>query len=350
MRKIFAIIVLTAILALMVPFPVYASGLSDGKIVFGDDFTLETGQEIDGDLLMLGGSLVLEEGSVVDGDVLVMGGSVVCAGEVSGTLSVVGGNVHLQETAVVEGDLASIGGNVTRDAGAVIEGQQVTGTSLDIPDDFDFPTPPTAVDSFQRFRFSLTPVWDVMWYLFRSVIMAGLAALIVLFWPKPTRRMADTIIRQPLVVGGVGLLTFLVAPILLLLLTVTIILIPVSAVAVIVLIAAVVYGWISLGLEVGERIASAAQWDLHAVAAAALGTSLLSLVVGGVNFIPCIGWIAPFIVMVLGLGAVLLTVFGSRDYRVESAVAASGGTPAGELSTLAEEQAEDPDPGEDPQN
>ncbi len=47
-------------------------------------------------------------------------------------------------------------------------------------------------------------------------------------------------------------------------------------------------GWIALGLEIGERIASAASWDLHEAAAAAMGTSILSLVVGGVDFIPAL--------------------------------------------------------------
>ncbi len=323
MKKIFVLTILVAVLSLMVPFPVQASSLRDGKIILGDDFILESGEEINGDLLVLGGSLVLEEGSVVSGDILVMGGTVSCSGKVSGDLSAVGGNVRLESTAWIGGDVASIGGNISEDEGARVDGQQITGTSVSIPEGFNFRLPVNQIERVPNIRFQLTPVWDVMWYLFRSVIMAGLAALVVLFWPKPARRMADAIIQQPLIAGGVGLLTVLVAPILLVLMAVTIILLPVSAVAVIVLIVAVVYGWIALGLEIGERIASAASWDLHEAAAAAMGTSILSLVVGGVDFIPCIGWIAPFTVMVLGLGAVLLTMFGSKPYKLAPAASAA---------------------------
>ncbi|MBN1264951.1 MAG: polymer-forming cytoskeletal protein [Anaerolineales bacterium] len=323
MKKVLVAAVVVSVLTLMMPFPVFASGFQDGKIVFGEDFTLQSGEEINGDLLVLGGSLVMEEGSFVDGDILVLGGNVVCSGEVAGTLSAVGGDVRLEETAVIQGDTATIGGNISRAAGAVIEGQEITGNSIDIPDDFDLSMPINQIENVPSVRFTQTPVWDVMWYLFRSVVLAGLAALVVLFWPQPARRMADVIVEHPLSAGGVGLLTFLVAPILLLLLTITIILIPVSIVAVIALIVAVVYGWISLGLEIGERIAKSAHWDLHAAAAAALGTSILSLVVGGIGFAPCIGWIAPFTVMVLGLGATILTLFGSREYQLRSATAAA---------------------------
>jgi len=328
MKKVLVAVLMVSIITLMAPFPVYASGFQDGKIVFGEDFTLESGEEIDGDLLVLGGNLVLEEGSFVDGDIMVLGGNVVCSGEVDGSLSTVGGNLRLEETAVIEGDTATIGGNITRAAGAVVEGQEITGNSIDIPDDFDFSMPVEQIERIPEVRFSMTPVWDVMWYLFRSVILAGLAALVVLFWPKPARRMADAIIKHPLSAGGVGLLTVLVTPVLLLLLTITIILIPVSVVTIIVLIVATVYGWISLGLEIGERIARAANWDLHVAAAAALGTSLLSLVVGGIGFAPCIGWIAPFTVMVLGLGATILTLFGSKQYELRTATAAASATTA----------------------
>ncbi|MFQ5923361.1 MAG: hypothetical protein ACE5M4_11005, partial [Anaerolineales bacterium] len=41
-------------------------------------------------------------------------------------------------------------------------------------------------------------------------------------------------------------------------------------------------------------------------------------VVGGIGLIPCIGWLAPLLVGAAGLGAVILTRFGSREYEISA--------------------------------
>ena len=40
---------------------------------------------------------------------------------------------------------------------------------------------------------------------------------------------------------------------------------------------------------------------------------LISLI-GGIGLVPCVGWIAPFLVAAMGLGGVILTRFGSQPY------------------------------------
>jgi len=47
---------------------------------------------------------------------------------------------------------------------------------------------------------------------------------------------------------------------------------------------------------------------------AALGTFVLNFVTNGIGFIPCIGWLVPFMVSMLGLGAVFLSRFGTQPY------------------------------------
>jgi hypothetical protein len=79
-------------------------------------------------------------------------------------------------------------------------------------------------------------------------------------------------------------------------------------------VAAGVFGWIGLGYEVGRRMGVAMKWELQDPAAAGLGTLLLSLVAGGIGFIPCVGWLLLVFVASLGLGAVMLTRFGSQAY------------------------------------
>jgi hypothetical protein len=141
-----------------------------------------------------------------------------------------------------------------------------------------------------------------------------MAILVVIFWPEPAERAARAVVSQPILSGGLGLLTFISAPILLIVLAITIILSPVSLLGAVLLVVAGVFGWIVIGMEVGKRLVEAFKWEMHPAAAAGIGTLMMSLVVGGVGLVPCIGWLATFVVGAVGLGAVLLTRFGSREY------------------------------------
>jgi hypothetical protein len=48
------------------------------------------------------------------------------------------------------------------------------------------------------------------------------------------------------------------------------------------------------------------------VLSAGFGTFLLGIVVGAVNLVPCVGWMAGVLVGLIGIGAVVMTMFGTR--------------------------------------
>ena len=309
---------LVLILAFALPTTAFAGGLYDSRVVFGGSFTLGSGEILHGDLAVFGGAAVLHKGSAVEGTVALIGGNLDANGEIDGDLVVVGGNATLGASAVVRGDVWEIGGNVSRGT-ARIEGDYYEGEGLDIPynfDDFNFDFTRT----FRGFPGSWISLQTrVIAYLFQSFMLAALAVLVLIFWPNPTGRVASTVIGQPLATGGIGLLTIVVAPILFLLLMITICLIPVSIIGIIILVVAVVFGWIALGLEVGKRLAIALNQEYQPVVMAGLGTLVLSLVVNGINFIPCVGWLAPFLVGAVGLGGVILSRFGTQTYMITAA-------------------------------
>jgi len=112
-----------------------------------------------------------------------------------------------------------------------------------------------------------------------------------------------------------------------LVLAITILLIPVSLIGIVLLLVAGLFGWIAVGLEVGKRLAEAFKWELQAPAAAGMGTLVLTLVVGGLGLFPCVGWLAPFLVASIGLGAVMLTRFGSREYASGAAAVTAAPKP-----------------------
>ena len=77
--KLLSLVLLLA-LVLLPTSAVHARGFSDilldGRVVFGDNFTLESGDTLTGDLVVFGGNVKIEEDALVGGDMVVIGGNV----------------------------------------------------------------------------------------------------------------------------------------------------------------------------------------------------------------------------------------------------------------------------------
>lgn len=313
MKKLSIVFCFVLLASLMVPSVAFAAGPNDGRIVMGGSFNLATGQSLTGDLVVLGGDVTLQTGSTVDGNILVMGGNVAAAGEVTGDVSLLGGNIRLDNSAYVHGNVTSVGGNITRTPGARVDGQVTTGEGISLPFAFGI-SPSIITPEIPSFGARFAPIFGFIWFAFRTLILAALAVLLTLFWPNPAIRTANAVVSQPAAAGGLGLLTYVVGVPALVLIMITIILSPISLLGLLILVAASVFGWIAVGLELGRRMAEAFKWDLHTAAAAGIGVFLMTFVVGGIGLIPCVGWVVPFLVACIGLGAVILTRFGSREY------------------------------------
>lgn len=321
--------------AVLLAFPGTALAQSpdqDGQLVLGGSFLLESGNRLDGDLAVFGGTATLEEDSKVDGNVFIAGGSLFVDGEIDGNIIAFGGSVTLDDDAVVRGDINTIGASLSRAEGAVVEGNITKGQ----PEDYNI-TPPLVApfsnlnlpqpDNSSRIASALKPIGDILWAFMRAFAAAALAALIALLLLKNTERVAGAIIREPIVAGGLGLLTIIVAPMLLIILIITICLAPVGIVGFLVLGLAVLYGWIGLGLEIGRRMESSLKQHWAPPVSAGLGTFVLSLVSSLVGIIPCVGWVLPFLVSMVGLGGVMISRFGMEgnyptSFHIPSAPAA----------------------------
>jgi hypothetical protein len=141
-----------------------------------------------------------------------------------------------------------------------------------------------------------------------------------MFLPNPTTRTSQAVVKQPVMAGGVGLLTIIVTPIVLLLFLITCILSPISLLGALALVVAWAFGRIAIGLEIGHRIAKTFDRDWPIPLAAGVGTFALVLVIDSIGtFLPCVGWLIPTIVGLFGLGGVILTRFGTQAYPLEDA-------------------------------
>jgi hypothetical protein len=314
MKRILVYATLVAVLALAFPASALAAGPEDGRIVLGGTFTLGSGESLNGDLVVVGGNVTLEAGSTVNGNVFMLGGNGSAAGEIRGDVSMIGGNLALLATAVVHGNVNTFGGNIDRTPGSQIEGQVFSGQSYQGPSINLPPFRGVYGPDFTGFNLFNT-MTDILWGILRTLLMAGLAVLVVMFFAEPTARAAKAILDAPVITGAIGLLTVIVFPVLFVLLAITLCLLPVGIVGAFIFAVAWVFGSIAVGLEVGLRLANVFNWHPHPAAAAGLGTLFLQLV----GLVPCFGGLVAFVVGILGVGAILLTRFGSRAYIKPSA-------------------------------
>jgi len=313
MKKVLLACLLALLLAATAT-PVFADG-GGGRVVFGGSFTLASGERLDGDLVIFGGNAILEEDSRVNGNVVVMGGNARVAGEVEGDVVTFGGNVEVRATAVVNGDLVTIGGNVHREEGAVVRGSQVESLEFrGFPRFWTFPTRISfnrGIDLWSRF------IFDVFRAIFMALALAALGLLVVLFWPKQTEAVGQAILAAPLPSGGVGLLTAVVAAALMVLLAITICLSPVALLLFVATLAAGLFGWIAVGLLVGQRLLEAFKVKgITPMIAVVVGILLISLL----GAIPCLGVLVVIVAGCVGLGAVVLTRFGTQTYPLPTPV------------------------------
>jgi hypothetical protein len=315
--------------------PIPLQGPQCTGLILGGNCTLGEGETLESDLVVMGGNADLQAGSTVEGDVVLMGGNLTADGLIEGDVAVMGGLVSLGETAVVEGSVITIGGHVERAEGATIEGDEMGNLEsvlpLVIPGRIQIPgfegvfpfVAPGGVH-LPPLDVRVNPVAGGLWLLLRSFMWAALAVLVVLFVPQHTQRAAQAAASQPLAAGGLGCMTVVVLPLLLAILAITICGIPISLLGVILLLVAWAFGLIAVGLEVGKRLAGLVNRDWALPVSAGLGTFLLTLVINGIGaLVPCVGWLAPALVVVVGLGAVLLTRFGARAYPPQAAPSAA---------------------------
>jgi hypothetical protein len=365
-QSIRTILLAILLVALLWPTTAFARDPFDDRVVFGGTFTLESGETQQGSLVIFGGAVTTEPDSVVNGDLVLIGGTVQVGGTVNGSVVGIGGAVRLDGSAAINGDVFTLGATLRREQGASISGQVINGIDTPLvipaPDEaqggIQIPDVPQAPQAPQV-TVDTNPFLEMIWFFFRTFLYTALAVLLVMFLPEPVNRVRRAAISQPVITAGAGLLTAILAPIALVAITLTLILIPVTFVTVVVLFAAWLVGWVALGQEVGRRIGKALNLEWAPAISAGVGTLVLLFVLGGFReLVPCIGWIPQTLVGIWGLGAVLMTRFGTQDYSSDQALAdekspeqleASLAEPLPPAFPDAADEDEPPSPDSDPQ-
>jgi len=323
----FSAILLVALLALLpVQQATAASGTFDGQVIFGQSFTLKSGETMNGNLLVFGGSATIEESATVNGSTVLFGGNLTVNGVVNGDVAVTGGTVTLGSTAHVTGNLTTVAASLERADGSRVDGQVYNtatswaangnNTTTVVPPQVPVPVVPPTTWANRFLSIHIPDPLMAMWNAFMQAVgLALLAMLVMLFLSTYADRVAHTIITQPVTAGGLGLLTVIAAPFAIVLTAITIILIPVSLVIAFALIVAGVFGWLVVGYEIGKRFTKAIHQNWHPAFSAGAGVFALTLVARALTEIPvlnCVGWLVPVLLVLAALGAVVITRFGMR--------------------------------------
>jgi hypothetical protein len=314
MKKLIYALMLFVLLLVPVRSVHALTGPLDGRVIIGDNFTLKSGDTLDGDLVVIGGEVVIEAGATVKGEIVVIGGSLTLDGKGTGDAVVIGGLASLGAKASLAGDMVTVGGSLQRAETAMVGGNVVTNMpppTILIPNPANANVPP--VPPTPRFELDFNPFWQIANVFFQALVLGALAMLLTVFLHPQLDRVAQAIVQQPFIAGGIGLLTtFFAAPIALVVFGLTLILIPVALTVPVLLVLAWLFGMAALGTEVGTRFTRALHQNWAPVLSGGLGTFMLAIVVGGLNQIPCVGWMAALLVGLIGIGAVVVTIFGTR--------------------------------------
>lgn len=304
------------ILALIFTGPVHASDVEKDKVVMGGTYTLQEGEELDGNLIQIGGSATIENGAAIYGDILLVGGRLEISGNVQGDLNLIAGQAEAKPGAVIHGNVTVYSASFSKDEQARINGEVLYENNL--PEELVL----SGQNSLNRQAEPVgqrNPLVDFTsnlgTSLASSLIITILAMLMALFFSHALQLTADATYQHPFLAGGIGLLTMIAAPILVVLLCITIVLIPVAAAVILALAVACYFGWIAIGMELGNRIGALFKSRWHPVASIGTGTFLLTILLESIARTWWVGWIVIAVVIFISLGSVILTRFGTQIYE-----------------------------------
>jgi hypothetical protein len=254
----------------------------------------------DKSVIKIGSDIVIETGQKVR-NVIAIGGQITINGIIENHVVAIGGSVVLTKTALVGGNVVSLGGVIViaRDA-------QVVGSLTEVNSSNLYDTLTTA----------LSTEWEGWSWIFAVISLAIflviviLSLLIVALLPKPVRVVAEAISENTFKVVLCGVLGLVLIAPLALLLTISVVGIALIPLEVIVVVCSILLGFIA----VGQLIGSMAYKLLKSPNPGMIRETFWGLIILWlIGWVPYIGWMAKAVAIVIGLGATLVTRFGTHQ-------------------------------------
>lgn len=254
----------------------------------------------------IGTDVTIEAGTRVK-RVVALGGQVTVNGTVDGDVVAVGASVVLGKRALVDGDVVSIGGTVVKGRGAEVRGGI------------------TVINASNFWAFVSSAIeddgegWSWVWAVISLAIFFCLmiiAMLVTILIPKPIQVISSTIREETLRSSLWGLLAVVTAVPLAILLAISVIGIVLIPLEVVILTVAALTGFIAVSQLVGKgAYALAKRKDQGVVRETFWGLIILWFS----GWIPYVGPMVKVLAVMLGMGGVIFSRFGTRTKGLQSA-------------------------------
>ena len=255
---------------------------------FGGSVIVNTNEVACGTLMDFGGKVEIH--GEMQGKLTVFGNNVLIAGTMMGDVDLYSGTLTLQSGSHMHGDIHLYGSRLVQETGSQFAGHQFNRT-----DRINW------LIGNGQFSF---PIWSML-------IWVALGLLLTRLLPEHVMFVRTTVVHKVKRSFLIGLLSVLLAPVVMVILVALILPIPVAILVALGLIAAWALGTVAIGWLIGEQMVGAMmpQWNTRPVQVV-VGLVALALL----GSLPYIGWLINLAVGLLGLGAVFLSRFGTRLY------------------------------------
>jgi MFS family permease len=234
-------------------------------------------------------------------NVFVLRGQITINGTVEQNVVAIGGSIVLTRTAVVNGDVVALGGIIVMGKGADVHGTLTEINSSNIS---------AAISDLLSDDWE---GWSWLFAIFSVVVFFAiliLALLIVALIPKPIQVIAETIKTSTFKVSLSGLLGLLLIVPIAVLLTISVIGIVLIPLEMILVVSAALLGFIAVSQLIGRVVLMLIKrTGGGGIRQTFWGLMALWLI----GWIPYVGWMIKVLAVVLGLGGVIMTRFGTKE-------------------------------------
>ncbi len=306
MKKLTKIIFVIIALLLLTSQYVFANDMSipvEDQVVFNDKFVIKSGENYYGDIVSFNGTVVIEENGSLYGDIVSFGGSVEINGVIFGNVISYGTDFNDEYEQMVHGEIISLGSPIKNLA--TIEEEKPLTFSLN----------QTLIDKF------LDDFWHgisgILGILLTGLVFSTVSVLLHMLGKERFSITLDTIRQEPVLSFLIGLILFIIVPILIVILLITIILIPVSLVALLIFILMIAVSISVLGQMIGKFLMDLFKSDWTEIVQTGVGTFVFSIGLVLLMKIPCIGWSLNLLIVSFAMGALILSAFGSKKFSRE---------------------------------
>jgi hypothetical protein len=256
----------------------------------------------DKSIVKIGSDVTIEAEQKVR-NVITIGGQITVSGSVENNVVAIGGSVVLTKTAVVGGNVVSLGGVIVEARDATVGGSLTEINSSNL-----YETLTTAVSA----------EWEGWSWIFAIIslsiflVILVLALLTVALLPKPVGIISEAISENTFKVVLCGLLGLVLIAPLALLLTISVVGIALIPLEVIVVVCATILGFIAVGQLIGRKVLHLLKRPNTGIVRETFWGLIILWVIG---WIPYVGWMIKAVAIVVGLGATLITRFGTHQGR-----------------------------------